>query len=81
MDQNQEFSAKEVVNNYDQQQLEEIFREYGEVREYKKAASLVIQNRPFTSAKDLADLLLSIGYMTVLVIWTKKSEISQKDLL
>jgi 16S rRNA (cytosine1402-N4)-methyltransferase len=56
MDQNQDLSALEVVNNYDQQQLEYIFREYGEVREYKKAASLVVQNRPFTTAKDLANI-------------------------
>jgi 16S rRNA (cytosine1402-N4)-methyltransferase len=56
MDQNQDFSAYDVVNNYDQHKLETIFKEYGEVREYKKAASIVVQNRPFTSAKDLANL-------------------------
>ena len=56
MDQGQSLSAIDVVNNYDQNRLEYIFKEYGEVREYKKAASLVIQKRPFTSAKDLAHM-------------------------
>ncbi len=57
MDQNQSLSASDVVNNYSQNDLEHILKEYGEVREYKKAASLIIQNRPFTSAKELANLL------------------------
>ena len=56
MDQGQDLSAKEVVNNYDQQQLEYIFKEYGEVREYKKVASLVVHNRPYSSAKDLSTM-------------------------
>lgn len=57
MDQNQELSASTVVNEYSQNQLEHIFKEYGEVKEYKKVASLIVQNRPFTSAKELADFL------------------------
>ena len=57
MDQNQSLSAKEVVNEYSQNALEKILKEYGEVKEYKKVASLIIQNRPFSSAKELSDLL------------------------
>lgn len=57
MDQNQDLSANEIVNQYSQSQLEYIFKEYGEVKEYKKVASLIIQNRPFRSAKELADFL------------------------
>jgi 16S rRNA (cytosine1402-N4)-methyltransferase len=59
MDQTQDLSAKDIVNNYSQSELERIFRDYGEVREYKKVASLVVQNRPFTSAKELSSLLSS----------------------
>ncbi len=59
MDQNQDLSAKDVVNNYSQVELERVFKEYGEVREYKKVASLVVQNRPFSSAKELSALLSS----------------------
>jgi len=57
MDQNQELSASDVVNTYSQSQLEHIFKEYGEVKEYKKVASLIIQNRPFHSSKELATFL------------------------
>ena len=57
MDQAQSLSAKEVVNNYSQIELEKILKEYGEVKEYKKVASLIVQNRPFYSAKELSLML------------------------
>jgi len=57
MDQNQHLTASDVVNHYSQNQLEDIFRNYGEVKEYKKVASLIIQNRPFSSSKELAQFL------------------------
>jgi 16S rRNA (cytosine1402-N4)-methyltransferase len=57
MDTNKELSAFEVVNNYTKTQLEYIFKEYGEVAEYKKVASLIVQNRPIQSAKELSSLL------------------------
>lgn len=57
MDQNQELNASIVVNSYSQNELEKVLKDYGEVREYKKVASLIINNRPFLSAKSLADLL------------------------
>ena len=57
MDQNQELSATDVVNNYPLSKLETILKEYGEVSEYKKVASLIFKNRPFSSSKELAILL------------------------
>ena len=57
MDQNQDLTASEIVNEYSQNQLEKILKEYGEVKEYKKVASLIVQNRPFDTAKELADCL------------------------
>lgn len=54
-------SAKDVVNNYSQNELEEIFREYGEMRDYKRAAKALIENRPFESAKELAELFKKLG--------------------
>jgi len=53
-------TAYEVVNQYSQSDLEKIFKEYGEVRNYKKMASLICQRRakkPFTSAKELAEFI------------------------
>ena len=38
-------------------ELERIFKEYGEVKEYKKVASLIVNNRPFNSAKEISELL------------------------
>lgn len=58
MDQTSCFSAANVVNEYSQHQLEFIFREFGEVREYKKAAALVVQNRPFNTAQELSDMFV-----------------------
>ena len=55
MNQNQSLDASTVINSYSQVELENIFKEYGEIREYKKVASLIVQNRPFYSAKELAD--------------------------
>jgi 16S rRNA (cytosine1402-N4)-methyltransferase len=57
MNQNQSLDASVVVNTYSQSDLERIFKEYGEVREYKKVASLIVNNRPFTSAKEISELL------------------------
>ena len=55
MNQNQILDASNVVNSYSQVELENIFKEYGEIKEYKKIASLIVQNRPFYSAKELAE--------------------------
>jgi 16S rRNA (cytosine1402-N4)-methyltransferase len=57
MDTNKELTAFEIVNSYSKTELEHIFKEYGEVAEYKKVASLIIQNRPINSAKELSNLL------------------------
>ncbi|QKF77407.1 16S rRNA (cytosine(1402)-N(4))-methyltransferase RsmH [Arcobacter defluvii] len=57
MNQNQSLDAATVVNTYSQGELERIFKDYGEVREYKKVASIIVNNRPFNSSKELAEFL------------------------
>ncbi|RAX58591.1 16S rRNA (cytosine(1402)-N(4))-methyltransferase [Helicobacter monodelphidis] len=60
MNQKNRLTAKEVINRYSREELEKIFREYGEVREAKKLASLIAESRkkqPFESAKQLADFI------------------------
>jgi len=59
MDKDAPLSAENVVNEYTQDELEKILLEYGELRNYKKIANKIIQNRPFSSAKDLSDTLKS----------------------
>ncbi|WP_428023067.1 16S rRNA (cytosine(1402)-N(4))-methyltransferase RsmH [Arcobacter sp.] len=57
MNQEQALDASVVVNSYSQSELERVFKEYGEVKEYKKVASLIVNNRPFSSAKELSTFI------------------------
>jgi 16S rRNA (cytosine1402-N4)-methyltransferase len=60
MDQSLNLTAYEVINSYPKEELERIFREYGEVNEWKKAASIIVQQREkklFESSKELAEFL------------------------
>jgi 16S rRNA (cytosine1402-N4)-methyltransferase len=57
MDKDAPLSASHVVNEYSQRELEKIVLEYGELRNYKKIASEIVKNRPFTSAKELSEKL------------------------
>jgi 16S rRNA (cytosine1402-N4)-methyltransferase len=57
MNQEQSLDASVVVNTYSQSELERVFKECGEVKEYKKVASLIANNRPFTSAKELSTFI------------------------
>lgn len=60
MDQSFDLSAYEVVNNYPKDDLERIFKDYGEVKEWRKAASIIVEQREkklFQSSKELAEFL------------------------
>lgn len=57
MDKDAPLSAQSVINEYSLQELERILLEYGELRNYKKIASFIVNNRPFYSAKELGDAL------------------------
>jgi len=57
MDRQSSLSAYEVINSYSPQELERIFKEYGEMRDYRKMADLIVKNRPFGSAKELAEFV------------------------
>jgi len=57
MDAKHDLDAYQVVNRYTKAQLEDIFNHYGEVREYKKLADIIVKQRevkPFASAKELS---------------------------
>lgn len=45
MNQHQELTAKEIVNTYSESRLADLFFSYGELRNAKKIAQLIIQNR------------------------------------
>lgn len=60
MDQENPLNASIILNSYPKMKLEEIFRDYGEIKEYKKMASLIVeerQKRPFQSAMELSNFL------------------------
>jgi len=57
MDKNSPLNASNVVNEYSKNELEKILLEYGELRNYKKISSVIVANRPFTSAKELSNTL------------------------
>lgn len=60
MNQEQILNAKEIVNHYSLNQLEQIFKDFGEIREYKKLARLIVESRKiekFTSSKALSCLI------------------------
>ncbi len=60
MNQESSLRAYEVVNFYPKEKLEYIFKEYGEVREYKKAASIIVEyreNKYFETSLELAEFL------------------------
>ena len=40
-----EFSAKEVINNLDEKELEKIFKYFGEEKESKRIAHNIVQDR------------------------------------
>ncbi|MEA1919464.1 MAG: 16S rRNA (cytosine(1402)-N(4))-methyltransferase RsmH [Campylobacterota bacterium] len=50
-------SAADVINTYDQKSLEDILYQYGELHNSRKLASVILANRPFSSAKALADCI------------------------
>ncbi len=57
MDQSSMLDAKKVVNEYSQSDLERIFREYGEMRDAKRVAHLIVKERfkkSFESSKELS---------------------------
>ena len=55
--QDQEFSAWDVVNKYKENELVEIFSTYGEERFSKRIARAIIQNRPINTTLELAELI------------------------
>ncbi len=63
MDQNTPFSAKDVVNSYTQDELERIFKEYGEAKEYKRVAKEIVkyrQTKTIESNIELANIIAKV---------------------
>ncbi len=64
MDLESGLNAQKVINSYPVVALEKIFRDYGEIKEYKKIAHKIVERRakkPFKDAKDLSNFLSSLS--------------------
>ena len=61
MNKDQKFSAYDVVNFYDRNQLEEVLKKYAEERQFRKIADFIIKHRPLNSNRELADVLHKAG--------------------
>lgn len=60
MDTTSEFTAKDIVNTYDESQLEEIFWKYGEERWGRRIANNIVkkrQSKPIETTFDLVDII------------------------
>lgn len=55
--QDQDFSAWDVINKYSENQLVEIFSTYGEERFSKRIAKAIVQNRPINTTLELSALI------------------------
>ncbi|MBN1915067.1 MAG: 16S rRNA (cytosine(1402)-N(4))-methyltransferase RsmH [Parachlamydiales bacterium] len=64
MDPNGPLTAKMILNTFSQKELERIFLEYGEERNYRKIAKAIVSKRsvkPFSTTKELAELVSTIN--------------------
>lgn len=57
MDQAQSVTAEEIVNNYSEEELRHLIREYGEEPRATKVARQIVENRPFKSTTELANVI------------------------
>jgi 16S rRNA (cytosine1402-N4)-methyltransferase len=61
MDGEQELTADYVINNYSEKELDRIIKEYGEDRNHRKLARIIVNSRPIKSTKQLAELAVRIN--------------------
>lgn len=60
MDQGQDITATYVVNKYSLEELYEVFSKYGELRDAKRIASLIMRVRPISTVGELTSAISSI---------------------
>lgn len=62
MNQDQELTAKDIINSYEYDKLVEIFFKYGEENNSKIIAKKIIQNRPINTTKELVDICDMVNF-------------------
>lgn len=59
MDQSDLLTAADIVNNESEAEISRILKEYGEERQYKRIARVIVEHRPFHTTQELARTLES----------------------
>ena len=54
---NQTLTAQDVLNTFSESEISDILYQYGEERQSRKIAKLIIENRPLSNADELSDLI------------------------
>jgi 16S rRNA (cytosine1402-N4)-methyltransferase len=75
MDPAQKLSAREIINNYDQEQLERIFQEYSEERFSRRIARAIVKNRE-TAAIETTQQLKAIIEKAI-PTWKKRESVTR----
>lgn len=57
MNQKQSLSAWDIVNTYSEQELENIIKDYGEERYFRRVASQIVNNRPIDTTLQLVEVI------------------------
>lgn len=63
MDQTVELTAKKIINTYDETSLQEVFGKYGEVRNAKTLASVIVNKRRNSSISTVSQFKDVIGHL------------------
>jgi 16S rRNA (cytosine1402-N4)-methyltransferase len=62
MNQTQDLTAEKIVNQYSEYDLDRIFKDYGEMRNSRKIAKLIVETRPIESGRDLSSLIVQVEF-------------------
>ncbi|MBW4664420.1 MAG: 16S rRNA (cytosine(1402)-N(4))-methyltransferase RsmH [Chroococcus sp. CMT-3BRIN-NPC107] len=57
MDRRRDLTAAEIINNWDENELADIFFKYGEERLSRRIARRIVEKRPFTTTTELAEAI------------------------
>jgi len=61
LDQTQEITAEYIVNKYSEKELYEVFSKYGELREAKSIARIIVKKRPIVTGSKLVTIINSVA--------------------
>lgn len=61
LDKSRDLTADYVVNYYSERRLDKIIKEYGEDRNHRRLAKLIVQNRPIKTTSELAEIAVKIN--------------------